>query len=264
MTNKIDKIFKFLGYYRMDARYINLLPTIKNALSINIKDIKLDIDTGLHDKFEIKDLSILPESEDLFTLNGFKLPCWLDSDVNLVDDWLTTKSYYPIYYNVLKKFCVHKTSFRVLEIGVRTGYFGVVCAKAIKEALLYVGVDPNLYISYGLELASRSLKELKENRGSFDYMLINGYSNDPSIQNSLSYSGLFDVIHIDGNHTVKGKLIDLYLASKIIYDDGIILVDDFDYHSIIVQDAIKRAMALKWFRRFSYIATKRGLAILQI
>ena len=31
-----------------------------------------------------------------------------------------------------------------------------------------------------------------------------------------------------------------------------------------VQDAIKRAMALKWFRRFSYIATKRGLAILQI
>jgi predicted O-methyltransferase YrrM len=61
---------------------------------------------------------------------------------------------------------------------------------------------------------------------------------------------------------MQGKLIDLELSRKLLADDGVVLVDDVDHHPII-RDAIKRAIALGWFKEYLYVKTLRGLAILQ-
>lgn len=243
--------------------HVHLNSEIQKALSIDTSNFKLLINTELTKQFLLEDFSGLPESKDIFSINGKMLPCWLESDNNLEDDWLTTKSYYPLYFHIVKTFSTNKSKLRVLEIGVRTGYFGVVCAKAVECSLLYVGVDPNIYVENGLELASKSFESIRSKKINYDYVLINGLSNDPHIQSSLACSGLFDIIHIDGNHTLKGKIIDIYFASKFIKTDGLILLDDYNFHSDIVQNAINRAFKLQWIKSIGYIATKRGLGVLR-
>jgi predicted O-methyltransferase YrrM len=204
----------------------------------------------------------LPTSRDLFFFEGTPLPCWQESDLTLNDDWLSADNYYPTYYAMFHTLATPGRKTRLLEIGVRTGYMGVVFARAARGASHYLGIDPNLYLHNGLQLASATFKLLRSRLRDFEFTLLEGYSWDSDIQRSLIYSGPFDIIHIDGDHTLVGKLLDLALARHLVAQDGVIMVDDYDQHSI-VSNAIKRAMALGWYKEFAYIPTKRGLAVLQ-
>ncbi len=270
MKEVIEKIFNHIGFFRNYTRQDEMYPNvpfdsnIKKALALDIDNVNYPINIQFLEHLKFDGFTDLPNSKDIFSLNGEMLPCWLDSDIDLEDDWLTANTCYPLYFHILKTIAIDKRNLKILEIGVRTGYFGVVCVKAIECGLLYVGIDPNIYIAKGLDFASQSFHALKNERYNFDYFLINGYSNDPYVQSSLKYSGEFDIIHIDGDHSLKGKLNDLYIASKIIKKDGLILVDDYDYIACVVQSAIKRALELKWFTKLGYIPTKRGLGILQL
>jgi predicted O-methyltransferase YrrM len=209
-----------------------------------------------------RDVLGLPSSRDIFSLDGAALPCWRESDLSLYDDWLSAPNYYPLYYAMFQKLSRTDRPTRMLEIGVRTGYMGATFARAARGACLYVGVDPNLYVSNGLQLASQTFKLLRARLPAAEFLLLEGYSWDADIQRSLLYSGPFDIIHIDGDHTVPGKLIDLDLARRLVDPGGVILVDDYEHHSIVA-DAIARAWRLGWFREFAYVPTKRGLAALR-
>lgn len=206
-------------------------------------------------------IDALPSPRGLFFIDGNPLPCWLETDLTFVDDWLTSPYYYPVYYSLFCKLTVPEQKSRLFEIGVRTGYLGVVFAKAARGPCFYLGVDPNLYVQNGLQLASDTFKILRS-LGNFDFSLIEGYSWESHVQKTLIYSGPFDIIHIDGDHTLPGKLIDLNLSRHLVSQSGIILVDDYDYHPT-VSDAIKRAMTLGWFREFLHVSSKRGLAVLR-
>lgn len=203
-----------------------------------------------------------PASRELFSLNGRPLPCWQESDIGLYDDWLTAANYYPVYYHVFKRLADTARPVRMLEIGVRTGYMGVAFARATPGRCLYVGLDPNLYVHNGLDLAGATFRQLREQLPNAEFVLIEGYSWDAEVQRSLAHSGPFDIIHIDGDHTVPGKLVDLDLARRLVAPGGVVLVDDYEHHSIVA-DAIRRAWRLGWFREFAFIATKRGLAALR-
>jgi predicted O-methyltransferase YrrM len=204
----------------------------------------------------------LPTSRELFSLDGAMLPCWLEGDLTLSDGWLSDADYYPLYYALFRTLAPAGRATRLLEFGVRTGYAGVAFARAAQGAARYLGVDPNLYVRDGLELAGATFQILRSTLADFDFVLLEGYSWDADIQRSLLYSGPFDIIHIDGDHTLPGKLFDLELARRLIAPDGVILIDDYDHHTI-VSDAVGRALALGWFNEFAYVPTKRGLAVLR-
>jgi predicted O-methyltransferase YrrM len=127
---------------------------------------------------------------------------------------------------------------------------------------MYVGVDPNVYLRNGLELASATLQRLRSELNTTEFMLIEGFSWDADVQKTLAYSGPFDLIHIDGDHTLLGKLIDLELARRLLAPGGLVLVDDYSYHSPI-SDAVNRSLALGWYREIAVIPTLRGLAVLR-
>jgi len=202
-------------------------------------------------------------SKELFQYNNKDLPCKLKEDYNPGDDWLNHPSYYPLYFNLFKSHSKGKKDVNFLEIGVRSGYMAAVFAKALMQVRSnYVGIDPNLYLPNGLDLAAATARIMTEANPDFHYLLINGYSWDEKIMKSLELSPKYDIIHIDGDHTLPGKLHDLELGRGLIANSGIILVDDYEHHSIVA-DAIARACRLGWFREFAFVPTKRGLAALR-
>lgn len=269
-------IKKILMHYGFETRNIesakeeDSLPkvsaSVKEALALMQSEVpELKEDETLTKQIRcLEEAANAPSSREIFSVGNSFLPCWQNSDLELVDDWLTAANYYPMYYTLFQNFTSYRSKTRLLEIGVRTGYLGAVFAKASKSEAFYMGVDPNEYVANGLQLASETLKILRSQIKTFDFALIEGYSTDTNVQKSLSYSGLFDIIHIDGDHTVIGKLIDLELASHLISDEGIVIVDDYNHHKSVVAEPIKRAVALGWFSKFTYLPTKRGLAVLRL
>ena len=203
-----------------------------------------------------------PAAEAIFTRNGGHLPCWQAGDVDLYDGWLQHPRNYPLYYALFGVLSAERGALRLLEIGVRTGYIGAVFAQAATGPAGYVGVDPNQYVSNGLDLAAATLRQLRAERPGFTYALWEGYSSAESTQRSLAHSGPYDLIHIDGDHSLPGKVIDLELARRVCAPGGLVLVDDFDHHPPAAE-AIRRALALGWYRRCTYLATLRGLALLE-
>ena len=110
--------------------------------------------------------------------------------------------------------------------------------------------------------AGATFSLLRERLPAAEFVLFEGYSWDQDIQHSLAYSGPFDIIHIDGDHTLPGKLHDLELARGLLASDGLVLVDDYGHHSIVA-DAIVRACRLGWYAEFAFLPTKRGLGLLR-
>jgi predicted O-methyltransferase YrrM len=201
---------------------------------------------------------------DLFYLDNKPLPCVLNSDYKDHDGWLTASNNYPQYFALYRALLASNDNPRMVEIGVRTGYQAVVFARACqqKTSLFYMGVDPNLYVKDGLYLASETLKRLRDIYPSFNFTLIEGYSWEQVVQRCIHYSGPFHIVHIDGDHSLEGKLIDLELARNLLAHDGVVLVDDYDHHPQI-KDAIKISMKSGWYREFAYIPTLRGLAVIK-
>ncbi len=238
---------------------------VVGALAVDSSAVSLETSLNLQNRVDIKKIMVeMPDHKTLFYVNDRPLPCVLESDCNLNDNWLTADDYYPLYFSIYQALIAPHERVRMLEIGVRTGYQGVVFARACqyKNKAFFLGLDPNLYVSEGLSLAGKSLSRMREIYPNFDYALQEGYSWERNVQRSLSCSGPFDIIHIDGDHSLQGKLTDLELARQLLANDGVVLVDDFDHHPII-RDAIKKVIALGWFKEYLYVKTMRGLAILQ-
>jgi hypothetical protein len=187
------------------------------------------------------------------------LPCVLEHDLGT--DWFHASSYYPIYYRIYRRFHELRGRARLLELGVRTGYQAVIFAHATQGQGLYAGVDPNLYVADGLQRAASSLDALRRRNTGFEFVLVSGYSWSAEVKKTLAYSGPFDLIHVDGDHSLRGKLIDLELASRLVSPGGLVLVDDYDHHGI-VREAVQRALAARWYAAYAHVPTLRGLAIL--
>lgn len=238
---------------------------VAEALAVDPSAVLLETSLSLINRVDIEKIMIeAPDHETLFYVNDRPLPCVLESDCITKDNWLTAHDYYPLYFTIYQALIASRERVRMLEIGVRTGYQGVVFARACryKDKAFFMGLDPNLYVGEGLHLAGESLKAMREFFPNFDFSLQEGYSWENAVQRSLSCSGPFDIIHIDGDHSLQGKLIDLELARRLLAHEGVVLVDDFDHHPII-RDAVRKAIALGWFKEYLYVKTMRGLAILQ-
>lgn len=263
-------LMKLLYHLRQKYAYIPIsspeLPQdLKLAINIDTSTTTLEESPALLRRFSFSAVTNgLPSHEDLFYIDNKPLPCVIESDYKLSDNWLRANNNYPFYFNVYSQLCSHIDHVRMFEIGVRTGYQAVVFARACKNktSAFYMGIDPNLYVNDGLNLANKTLQLMRNVVPTFQFTLVEGYSWENNIQKSALYSSPFDIIHIDGDHSLQGKLIDLEFSKHLLARDGVVLVDDFDHHPII-KDAVKKALSIGWFKDFLYIKTFRGLAVLQ-
>jgi tetratricopeptide (TPR) repeat protein len=205
----------------------------------------------------------LPNYKDLFYAGDQPLPC-VRRDVSAAGntDWLESPKAYPAEFGIYEAISRSGRPLRMLEIGVWTGYSAVTFLKAAMNPALYVGVDPNIVTPDGLARTAETLRLLRAGGIHFEYSLIEGFPWDAAVQNTLAHTGPFDIVRIDGDQSLAGKLIDLELAMLVCADDGYVLADHY-LTLDSVRDAVARAMALGMYSEFSVIPTFRGLAILR-
>jgi predicted O-methyltransferase YrrM len=120
------------------------------------------------------------------------------------------------YYNYYYSYGRHFKPKSIFEIGVRAGYTGYFLLKG-SGATKYRGIDLECYMKNSNKKAEQLLSR------ACDDVLV-------TLVNSHSLSELdqkYDMIHVDGDHTYKGKVQDLELALENLAEGGVIVVDDY-------------------------------------
>lgn len=134
-------------------------------------------------------------------------------------------NYFSHYGGMVKKFKPR----RLLEIGVRYGYTGIVFWAAANEASVknfeYLGIDDESYHAKSCNQANDNFRIVGANE-QCRCLRWNSFDGIPS------RFGTFDMIHIDGNHESHGVLNDLGHCWPILNVGGFILLDDYYFPEI--------------------------------
>lgn len=120
---------------------------------------------------------------------------------------------YPVYYEVGAALKPKS----ILEVGVRFGYSLASLASGAQITTDIFGIDYESYALNSVAIATDSLKSL-----GIEANIIYGNSHNFDVEKSFNRKH-FDLVHIDGDHTTNGALIDIAKYSK--YTNKI-LVDD--------------------------------------
>jgi predicted O-methyltransferase YrrM len=133
-------------------------------------------------------------------------------------EYIESGNYYEIYYAICKYF----QPKRILEIGVRYGYSLYAMASACDEIDWVVGYDIDDYEKGSIEIAN---KNLRDKLGRDRAIVINRNS-----QNLIKLNEVYNLIHIDGDHTYNGKVHDLNLTLNATQ---VVIVDDYTHIPLI-------------------------------
>jgi predicted O-methyltransferase YrrM len=114
---------------------------------------------------------------------------------------------------------------RILEIGVRYGYTGLVFVHAIKKLrgqpnVEYVGLDDESYHGGSNNRANENFRDL------FPDVPMYAMTWNSITQGLPSDLGTFDLIHVDGNHERRWAISDLNLVWPILNPGGVVMMDD--------------------------------------
>lgn len=147
------------------------------------------------------------------------------------------KTNYYNYYFSYGRYFKPKTIF---EIGVRAGYTGYFLLKG-SGAQLYRGVDLECYMPNSNKKAEQLLRRACDDA---KVTLINSHD-----LGKLDIK--YDLIHVDGDHSYKGKIQDLELALENLAVGGVIVVDDYTIKNPIGK-VVKKAT--------DFVINKHGLS----
>lgn len=120
---------------------------------------------------------------------------------------------YPVYYEIGAALKPKS----ILEIGVRFGYSLASLSSGAGITTDIFGIDYESYALDSVAIATKSLKSL-----GIEANIIYGNSHHFDVEKSFGRKQ-FDLVHIDGDHTTNGALIDI---SKYSMYTNKILVDD--------------------------------------
>lgn len=121
---------------------------------------------------------------------------------------------YALYYEI-GKLLKPKS---VLEIGVRNGYsLASICSGAEIKDQVY-GIDFETYVTDSVHIATKALKD----EYGINAQIVHADSHLVDVQKEFGRNR-FDLIHIDGDHSTNGALMDLLKFSKFT---NRMLVDD--------------------------------------
>ena len=133
----------------------------------------------------------------------------------LSTDKNTTHSYLDLYESLL----VHKkeTSTNVLEIGIQTG----------GSILLWYNYFINANV-YAIDIISENeiIDSLKNNDRIKLYDSTDAYDSSIFNQNFQDKFGTFDMVLDDGPHSLESMIQFINLYSKLLKDDGILILED--------------------------------------
>jgi len=132
-------------------------------------------------------------------------------------DWWTSRRGYPFYAGLAK--VVQPSS--VFEIGVRLGYSLVSMYRGYPLIDAVVGVDAEIYIPGSQGKAFENLRAA-------------GYAGKLGLFTASSHvfkpgPEVFDLVHVDGDHTFQGAMQDIAKAWPLVGPNGIMVVDDTSY-----------------------------------
>ena len=122
-------------------------------------------------------------------------------------------------YDVAERIAREYRPKTILEIGVRAGYSAYAFIKGSGQVLKYTGIDLDDQAMYGgpwLWYAEELLANLNV---SWEIKKVDS-------QSLTEIRGLFDLIHIDGDHTYKGCLHDMLIGWPAVAPGGVMVVDD--------------------------------------
>lgn len=154
---------------------------------------------------QLQDIQIVP----VVGVEGV-IPC---SDDALYHDPVLRTAYYNHYYSYGRHFRPRS----VFEVGVRAGYTGYFILKgAAGSVARYRGIDLEVYVGGSNARAHRLLGMVCS-----DVDIAHGDSHALE-----SLDAEYDLIHVDGDHSYAGKVMDLELAYEALAPGGVIVVDD--------------------------------------
>ena len=119
---------------------------------------------------------------------------------------------------------------RILEIGVRYGYTGIVFLIGARDSkgqcdTEYLGIDDESYHHGSCAQANLNFAQI------FPWARMKAVRWN-SFDGLPSNAGTFDLIHIDGNHDTHGVLNDLGHCWPALNPGGIIILDDYQFPQI--------------------------------
>lgn len=141
-------------------------------------------------------------------------------DQQALDAFEDRKRRCEAYYKFIEEL---RTVDNILEIGARCGY----CARAMLEAAplaKYVGIDKSREWLSWWELLTTGF--------SATFILAESRDILPFLRQRQ-----FDIVHVDGDHSIIGAAHDISYAAKLVRDDGVVIVDDAEAYP--VQQAIQ-------------------------
>ncbi|NQU36433.1 MAG: class I SAM-dependent methyltransferase [Actinobacteria bacterium] len=146
------------------------------------------------------------------------MPYWKTDDTT---EWLTAADFLiSMYAAELSK--EETGTLRILETGVWKGGW-LISMVANTEPTRAIGIDP--YPGGATSVRERFLHRVEDEGFSEEISL---YASWAELERSPSEtSELFDLIHIDGEHTEAAVKVDLENAEKVLAAHGLIAVDDF-------------------------------------
>ena len=149
---------------------------------------------------------------------------------DIAESYLTS-DLYPIYRDIVAE----AKPKSILEIGCRYGYSLGVALDAYDGIERAVAVDivddPSAYIpgpDGAFRTTQRNVQAMKRS-GRWPGTQFEFYEQNTQRVTDLPFSGSFDLVYVDGDHTVAGMLHDLMLVIPLLSEKGIIVVDDMDW-----------------------------------
>ena len=141
------------------------------------------------------------------------------------DDFVDTHETYAWYYAI----AAAKVPWYIMEMGVRYGYAAIAMilgtqAADCRVSPMYTGID-NEYDGVPSNSVARD-NIYKRTKVPAQICSI----DTADIQSVCLVTGLkvYDIVHVDGDHSEQGILNELTIAEKCVTADGLILVDDID------------------------------------
>lgn len=122
----------------------------------------------------------------------------------------------------------------ILELGVRYGYSGMAMLQGAKDAgvlpVTYVGIDAEMDGVASNDIAIANLTRIE------DVVIQIIKSNTNNVVGTSAFlfelGHRYDLIHVDGDHSVDGVRCELALAEKWVRSGGTILIDDIDADNV--------------------------------
>ena len=151
---------------------------------------------------------------------------------------------------------------RVLELGIRYGYAGVALLQGSIAAGIaaprYVGVDSE---ADGIPSNSIALRNLKSIDPTARILKVDTLDVKQVNVELMKLRKVYDVVHVDGCHSVEGVQAELKIAETWARRDGFILIDDIDTSHI-------RDAAVAFGRNVGVLPivlpTQHGLAVIDM